>query len=519
MHRPGRALILAPLLACGDATGEASTAATSETSAPTTATVAATGGVEDSSGAAAVTGEITGTDTTTAETGDPTAVPSTGEPPPPAFVQIDPVDPRRLTWRGQPFYAAGYYPGAAFNMTGPDFGGDYLGFHTAVMDALAAGGVNYFRVWINWGNVGNASAPIEDQWDRHILHPYQRTGPGEAVDGAPKFDLDAWNPDYFTWLAAAVDLAGDRDLVVQVILLDCWHAGFGLQYGFGELDYFAAGNNINGLAFADEAAWLDTAGPVFARHRAFVERVVDTLGERDNLVWETCNEKRAGSHATPDDTRMDAWHAAIADVVRAREAALGLAAHRLIMPVDLPEHRTVAGHETPKDGGESIADMRARLADEQFAWGLPLISDNDCCPGEPDADAVRVKAWAALTAGAHVDVFNNEMFKSAVLGNANTAAGIRSVGLVAAFVRTLAVELAGMTPNDGLVSGDAWTYARPGEEYVVYLPNGGQVEIPGLPPASARWWDPREGGAQDAGSGPIFVAPGPGDWALHVRVL
>lgn len=518
MHCPARALILAPLLACGDATGEASTAAPSEASGPSSTTAPPTGGGDDTSTGAPVTTAATSSDPTGEASGDPTAVPSTGEPPPPAFVQIDPDDPHRLTWRGQPFYAAGYYPGAAFNMTGPDFGGDYLAFQTAVMDGLAAGGVNYFRVWINWGNVGNGSAPLEEQWDHDILHPYLRTGPGSAVDGAPKFDLDAWNPDYFAWLATAVDLASDRELVVQIILLDCWHAGFGLQYGFGELDYFAAENNINGLAFADEAAWLDTAGPVFARHRAFVERVVDTLGERDNLVWETCNEKRAGSHATPDDTRMDAWHAAIADIVRARETALGLATHRLVVPVDLPEHRTVAGHQTPSDGGESIADMRVRLANEQFAWGLPLISDNDCCPGQPDADAVRVKAWAALTAGAHVDIFNNEMFKGAVLGNANTAAGIQAVGIVAAFVRTLEVDLVGMTPSDGVVTGDAWTYARPGEEYVVYLPNGGQIEIAGLPPASARWWDPREGGAQDAGPGPMFTAPGPGDWALHVRV-
>ena len=96
---------------------------------------------------------------------------------------------------------------------------------------------------------------------------------------------------------------------------------------------------------------------------------------------------------------MDAWHAAIADIVRARETALGLATHRLIVPVDLPEHRTVAGHQTPSDGGESIADMRARLAGEQFAWGLPLISDNDCCPGE-GAPAVRGKRGYTQRAGA-----------------------------------------------------------------------------------------------------------------------
>ena len=505
--------LLVPLLACGDASSSTTTSATDEPPAstsvaepdPTTAEPAST---------TAPTGSTTADPgTTSTTTTDPT-----GDPPAPAFVQIDAADPHRLTWRGQPFYPAGYYAGAAFNMTGPDFAGDHAAFHTAVMDTLVAGGANYFRVWINWGALTNDTVPVEDQWDLHILHPYLRTGPGEAVDGQPRFDLDAWNPDYFTWLAQAVDFAADRDLVVQLILLDCWHAGFGLQYGYGARDYFAAANNINNVDFTDESAWLDLAGPVFARHRQFIERVVDTLGARDNLVWETCNEKRAGPHATFAETADDPWHRAIADTIRAREASLGLPTHRLVVPVDLPEHRTVAGHTTPSDDGESPADMRARLISEQFAWNTPLISDNDCCPGQPDPDAVRVKAWAALTAGAHVDIFNNEMFKSAVLTAPQTAQGIHHVGLVHAFLRDLSVDLVGMTPNDSLVQGDAWTYARPNDEYVLYLPNGGMIDIPGLPAATALWWDPRNGGAQDAGPGPQFTAPSPGDWALHIRV-
>ncbi len=504
--------LLLPLLACGDASSSTTTSGTDDPPASTSVPEPDPTTDPASTSAPAPTTSTTAPDTTSTTT-DPT-----GDPPTPGFVQIDETDPHRLTWRGQPFYPAGYYAGAAFNMTGPDFAGDHAAFHTAVMDTLVAGGVNYFRVWINWGNLGNDTVPLEDQWDHHILHPYQRTGPGEAVDGQPKFDLDAWNPDYFTWLAQAVDLAADRDLVVQLILLDCWHAGFGLQYGYGARDYYAAANNINNVDFADEAAWLDLTGPVFARHQAFVERVVDTLGERDNIVWETCNEKRDGSHATFTDTVNDPWHLAIAAAVRDRESSLGLTTHRLIVPVDLPEHRTVAGHTTPSDGGESPAEMRARIISEQFAWNTPLISDNDCCPGQPDPDAIRVKAWAALTAGAHVDIFNNEMFKNAVLTAPQTALGTQYVGLVHTFLRELSVDLRGMTPDDALVVGDAWTYARPNDEYIIYLPNGGQIEVPGLAPATAIWWDPRSGGAQNAGPGPQFTAPSPGDWALHIRV-
>ncbi|MBK7828813.1 hypothetical protein [Nannocystis sp.] len=75
-----------------------------------------------------------------------------------------------------------------------------------------------------------------------------------------------------------------------------------------------------------------------------------------------------------------------------------------------------------------------------------------------------------------------------------------------------------MTPSDGVVTGDAWTYARPGEEYGVPAKRRPGRDRQAAAGESARWWDPREGGAQDAGPGPSFTAPGPGDWALHVRV-
>lgn len=505
-------LLLAGPLAChpappGAAATESGTTAGSDASAAETASAGPTSTTEID--APTTTGATT---SASASTGDDTG--DLGA----RFVQIDPRDPRRLTWRGRPFFPVGYYAGAALNMTGPDFAGDYRGFQTALLDALAAGGVNYTRAWINWGNLGDDSAPLADQWDHHILHPYLRTGPGEAIDGEPRLDLDQFDPAYFTWLGEALDLAAARGIVVQVILLDCWHAGFGLQYGFGARDYFAAANNVNGLDFTSEDEWLDLAGPVFARHLAFVERAVEAAGDRDNVVWETCNEKRAGSHATPADTRMDAWHAALAAAIGAREAALGLPERRLVIPVDLPEHRTVAGHQTPDpQGGESIPDMRARLAGEQFEWATPLISDNDCCPGEPDAELVRAKAWAALSAGAHVDVFNNEMFKAAVLAAPHTAAGIRHVGSLGRFLADLEVDLAGMRPLPPPALGDAWVYGRAGEEYVLYLPQGGPVELPELGPVQARWWDPRNDLALDAGAGPLFTPPGPGDWALHLR--
>lgn len=508
--------LLALGLACGDDTSGATEGVTSASTTGDTAgstSVATAGSTGGTATTAATTAVTTGSTTDTTTGGDPIA-----EPP-----AIHPDDPHRLTRGGALWVPVGYYPGAALNMTGPDYGGDFLAYDTELLDRLGDRGVDLMRVWINWGNLGNKEAPVEDQWDRHIHHPFLRTGPGDAIDGMPRVDVTKIDPAYLDLLEAAVDHAASRGVVLQLILLDCWHAGFGLQYGFGELDYFAAGNNVNGLSFADEDEWLAVDGPIFAANRALALAVVERIGDRDNLIWETCNEKKAGDHSNPSASAADPFHSALAAAIHAREDALGYPRH-LVIPVDLPEHRTVAGHKTPTNGApgeESVAAMHDRLAGEQWAWSRPLISDNDCCGGEPDADLIRRKAWAALTAGAHVDVFNNELFKAAVVGNQNTDAGMRYVGLVGAFVRDLGVDLVGMAPADDLVTGEAWALARldPGrEEFVVYAPKGGALTVSDLPAAvTATWFGPRDGSTLDAGDGPDFVAPDGEDWALHIR--
>lgn len=446
----------------------------------------------------------------------PDAAPPDAGPPPLSVPEIHPVDPHRLAMNGALWWAAGYYPGAALNMTGDDYGGDHDAYNQAFIDLAAQHGINLFRIWINWGNLGAG-----DGWDNHILHPYPRPGPGLAADGEPRLDLDQFNPDYFDLIERSVTYARQRGVVVQVMLLDCWHVGYGESYGFHDLDYFKGPNNTNGVDFSTEAEWLDPSGTIFSYNAAFVEQVVETIGDQPNIIWETCNEKRLGS--PPDDPStwaQDPFHAALADVIRARETALAYPSH-LIMPVDLPEHRTVAGHRTPTNGRpdpESIDDMHDRLATVQFGWNLPLISDNDCCPGEPDAVFVRRKAWAALTAGAHVDVFNNEAYLAAVLASQNTADGMRWVALTRAFIADLGVDLVGMVPLDATVDSGAYAFGRAGDEYVIYQRSGDAFAVTGLPATySATWFNPRDGATQAATPGPTFTPPTTADWVLHVK--
>ena len=53
-------------------------------------------------------------------------------------------------------------------------------------------------------------------------NPYARTGPGVALDGKPKFDLEKWDDAYFERLRARVREAGDRGIYVSVMLFQGW---------------------------------------------------------------------------------------------------------------------------------------------------------------------------------------------------------------------------------------------------------------------------------------------------------
>ena len=111
-----------------------------------------------------------------------------------------------------------------------------------------------------------------------------------------------------------------------------------------------------------------------------------------------------------------------------------------------------------------------------------------------------------------------EVYRKAILDNQNTRDGMRYIGYTRDFIESLNVDLVGMEPHDDLVNAGAYALARPGDEWVVYVPGGaGPVTVQGVPPQpKATWYDTRNGTTQDAGTGPTFAAPNGGDWGLHI---
>jgi hypothetical protein len=196
---------------------------------------------------------------------------------------------------------AGYYPSiGAFNTDTDD-----RTLYRRMIDAMADRGINYFRIAMSMG-----------QPYANSMNPYLRTGPGMANDGRPKFDLTQFDQSYFDYWRSVVEYARQRGVVAQVCMLDSWHARdeiverngsdittWGLRY-----DYYFHSNNVNDLRVFRTDDLYDPDNPVSAYRQALIRKIVDTLGDLPNIVWEIANESGRTS-----------WEVLNADFVTAHE--------------------------------------------------------------------------------------------------------------------------------------------------------------------------------------------------------
>ena len=125
---------------------------------------------------------------------------------------------------------------------------------------------------------------------------YSRTGPGTALDGKPKFDLERFDREYFGRLRSRVAAAEQRGIFVSIMLFQGWSI---YSHGYGNpwpLHPFNKANNINGT---DGDANGDGEGKevhalqlpaITSLQEAYIRKVIDTVNDLDNVLYEITNE-------------------------------------------------------------------------------------------------------------------------------------------------------------------------------------------------------------------------------------
>ncbi len=394
----------------------------------------------------------------------------------------------------------------------------------AYLDFLAKHDHNFIRLW-RWELVSWDTSANDKKSARHLAaapHPWARMGPGQALDGKPRFNLDQFDEAYFQRLRARVAAARDRGIYVAVMLFEGW----GVQHAANawKVHPFHPANNVNGL---DGDANGDGRGlevhtlrvPAVTKiQETYVRKLVDTVNDLDNVLYEIANESGAYStdwqehfiRFTQDyEKGKPKQHPVGMTFQYARDSKQrGSNTNLLRSSADWISPNPDAGpfnyrtHPPPADGRKVI------LTDTDHLWGI-------------GGDVGWV--WKSFLRGLN-PIFMDPYKQEVLAGGADSK--WEPVRRAMGVTRRLAdrVSLAAMTPRGELASS-GYCLANPAKEYIVYLPEGDEVSVD-LSGAAGKfqveWIHPVEGQviarpAVSGGASRTLKSPKSGTTVLHLK--
>ncbi len=425
-------------------------------------------------------------------------------------LRVHPENPRYFTdGSGKAIYLAGSQAGG-WDVQDDAWGG-YAAPGTRVsldfakyLDHLTAHGHNLIRLWIvettRWdvGPPAMVAAPM----------PFARTGPGNALDGRPKFDLTRFDQVYFDRLRSRVIAAGDRGIYVMVMLFE----GFSCVHEVGR-DYvnpkanpwfghpFNAQNNINGIdGDLDGDGWgrefhsLGSAA-VVALQKAYVRKVLDTVNDLDNVLYEIANESIPPSKE---------WQYDLIKTIQEYEAGKPKQ-HPVVMSAYWPGKNNPALFAGPADAvapqGYDEGGVNYRDNPPPATGAKVVLADADHIDWRTEDPRY---VWRNFLRGNHVIIFDPavvpfDFIRGMVVPDDKSSEPIRwAVGHVRAYADR--INLAEMTPQGGLCS-TGYCLARTGSEYVVYQPKSGPFSVALRAGEYAyEWFNPATGTVAASGS-------------------
>jgi Cellulase (glycosyl hydrolase family 5) len=358
-------------------------------------------------------------------------------------------------------------------------------------------------------NQRNPYSPLKVE-SPDFVTPYLRTGPGKALDGELKFNLDQWNPAYFARLHRFLARASELGIVVEVTLFSNTYAK-----GIWALNPLNSENNVNGLKALEWPEYNTLKDPeLFKRQAAFVRKIIQEINHYDNLYYEICNEPGGGVKGFAPPSDVDAWQAAVGKVVR--EEMSKLSQRHLVFGSEAfsytpkfnqgtdasfknQDFDAVNVHPLPDThyGGRAYQMgnfmskelMLSEFRDYCLATyreRKPMVMDEDNCASlyrdEAGWTIHRKRAWTALLSGSHYDYIDFSINAGAEAGTEDSRAKIRTwMKNLSEFFHSFDFVRSRPLTN--------WLQSRPsgtiesvlgieGEEYLVYLADAREVTDP-----------------------------------------
>jgi hypothetical protein len=382
---------------------------------------------------------------------------------------------------------------------------------TSYLDFLAAHNHNFFRLWTweqpySWNN-------NTDMLFRHFTpFPWLRSGPGTASDGKARFDLTKLDQSYFDRIRQRVVAAGNRGMYVAITLFDGWDVARAYNAGSGGFPY-GSGNNVNGISSDGIPSQTLANSAVTQVQDAYVRKVVDTVNDLDNVLYEIANES---------DPSSVQWQYHMINLIKQYEAG---------KPKQHPVGMSTCGGGCDTDLTNSPADWIAPLA--RFLPGngrKVIINDTDHSFYWTELKAAgpnqqRAWAWETLMIGASPAFMDPylEAWPGRNAPNGSTPDPSWDVlrnALGATRVYADKLDLAHALPS-GSLSSTGYCLANPGRQYLVYQPSSGSFTL-NVPAGSYsyEWFNPASGSVTQTGTTALvsgartFTPPSSGDAVL-----
>jgi hypothetical protein len=407
--------------------------------------------------------------------------------------------------------------------------------------------------YFNWGAGGTWYIR---QW------PWKRTGPGNASDGLPRFDLSQFDDNdtvghdsYFERLRARALQLQQNGIYAIVQLFD------GLQLhdnrNGGTADGYPFGDNGSGSynnvqSIGDDHAWgsinasiANTSTNIMPYQDAYVKKVVDTLHDLQNVIYEVSEE---APYDSGDPTKKGpdgrTWTEHMINLVRTYETAQGYTPH----PVGYGAYQGPIDQNLLSSSADWVAPAARVFSGSN--QGKVIINDSDHTyfgsMWTDSPSARRNYVWENFCNAAPVifmdpymiywtsnsrNLCTNPVQGVCSTDVSNTGGYPEDARVQMGYTRTWAAKLnlLAMTPQSSLSStGYCLAYVSgTSGEYLVYAPSGGSftVNLAGSPlTLNVEWFDPATnttiagtavtGGTTQQFTTPVSIA---GDAVLHLK--
>ena len=391
--------------------------------------------------------------------------------------------------------------------------------YSAYLDFLVSNNHNFFRLWRAENVRGGENG--DNFWFDPM--PYQRSATCCAFDGKNKFNLNQFNQVYFDRMRQRVIQARDRGIYVSIMLFDGWsvETKFPSTHQPWKGHPYKLSNNINNVngdlnndSQGGETHTLASA-QITSLQEAYVRKVIDTVNDLDNVLYEISNESSGG-------TANREWQYHMINFIKAYESTKPKQ-HPVGMTVPWPNGNNMDLYNSPADWISPNGDVTNPT---EATGSKVVLADTDHLCG---ICGDRFWVWKSFTRGENpifMDIYDNATSGRGIpFANPNEVEIRNNLG----YVRSLSqsVNLTNLTPHSDLCSSK-YCLANPstnGAEYLVYLPSGGSVTVDLSATdksLSVEWINPTLGiimfvrDTVAGGGNRVFTAPFPGDAVLHI---